>query len=474
MDAELLTRAKRVHLLGIGGVGVSATAKLLKDMGYEVSGSDEGAHPPTTTYLEDQNIPFKQPYSPENIPPDTDIAVVGMNKKLRKETNKEVAKMVEMGIPIVSFPQILEVLTKETHNIICAGSYGKSTCAAITSFCLEDAGLSPSFFIGALPYGLEESSRKGKGDLFVLEGDEYPTAHDDQAAKFLHYNPTDVLITAMTHDHLNIFPTQEAFNKPFVELAKKLKSSATAVVNNDGPETKAFADAFSGTCTTYALQGKADWTAENITLGKKTTFTLVHKNEPITEIETLLIGRHNVENITGVAALLIGAGHLTPEQFAQGIKKFRGVRRRLDTLTNNTKIPLYEGFGSSYEKARAAIAAVKRQGEGRLIVLFEPHAISWKMPAYREKYKTVFEGADKVILYTKPLQGGEDTLKAEDILPLIPQQVTAVHTPEEGIATIEHDMAEGDTILSLSSGNFDGMTKKLAERLDAQFKTHSV
>ena len=454
--------------MGIGGVGVCATAKILKDLGHSVRGADSGARPPTTDYLQRWGIPFFREYSPENIPSDVDLVVIGRTTNLSPETNKEVMRAQEMGVPIVSFPDILNELTRHTRNLICAGSYGKSTCSALAAFCLTRAEKDPSFFLGAFPYNFEESSRIGNGSLFVLEGDEYPTSHTDPTSKFLHYNPSDVLVTAMAHDHLNVFKSQEDFNKPFFDLVNMLPSDAHIAINIDNEESRAFAETLANRCVTYALEHPARWTAHDIAHEKSgTVFSLQCGGKQVGQIKTTLFGKHNVENIVGVASLLLEKEFVSIPQFISAVADFRGVQRRLDTLTQSSYIPLYEGFGSSFEKARAAIEAVLTRKYTRLIVLFEPHAISWKLPAYRDRYRTLFKGANKVYFYTAPLEKEvENTLRITDILPLIDEETIAIRTPEEGCLALEKEVQEGDVVLALSSGNFDGMTVKIAQWLD--------
>src|SRR5207248_880613 len=122
------------------------------------------------------------------------------------------------GKPILSFPQVLAELSNEKETIIVAGSYGKSTSTALLAHCLENTRLDPSYFIGAIPTAMP-NAHMGKGNLFVLEGDEYPSSNSDPRSKFLHYHPAHVLMTPLAHDHFNIFTTPADYLKPFLELA---------------------------------------------------------------------------------------------------------------------------------------------------------------------------------------------------------------------------------------------------------------
>ncbi len=197
---------------------MSAVALLLREAGYEISGSDEGFYPPVSDYLERAHIEFAHGYKKENIPADADLIVIGKNAKLVAQSNEEVKAAFESGIPIKSFPDILEELSKDKETLVVAGSYGKSTCTALLSWCLMHAGKDPSYFVGEITKGFDAHARLGKGETFVLEGDEYPSANWDERSKFLHYNPKNVLLTSATHDHVNIYPTHEDYLKPFIQL----------------------------------------------------------------------------------------------------------------------------------------------------------------------------------------------------------------------------------------------------------------
>ena len=145
---------KKVHFIGICGAGMSGVAKLLVDQGVVVTGSDEGFYPPISDYLTKHHIPCTPHYSADNIPSDADYIVIGKHAKLTQDENEEVRAAFASGIPILSFPQVLELLTKERNRIVVAGSYGKSTCASIASWVLLESNKNPGFFIGA-PYFME-------------------------------------------------------------------------------------------------------------------------------------------------------------------------------------------------------------------------------------------------------------------------------------------------------------------------------
>ncbi len=356
---------------------MSAVALLLREQGWQISGSDEGFYPPVSDYLAKAGIPFAEGYKKENIPADADVIVIGKNAKLVPEQNEEVRAAFESGKPVKSFPDILEELTRGKETIVVAGSYGKSTSTALLSWCLKEAGRDPSYFIGEVTKGFDAYAHLGAGDVFVLEGDEYPSANWDSASKFLHYNPKNILLTSAVHDHVNVFPTHEDYLLPFQKLIAALPQDGLVVANSGEEYAKKLAEAYAGKKIFYSLDNPSGWHAENIQYGMPTTFDLYSDDKKILTLSTSLLGAHNIENVVGISAMLLEKKLLTPEELAKGITSFEGVKRRMENLAPHSSIPVFEGFGSSHEKAKSAIAAMKLHfPERRLVVVFEPHTFT--------------------------------------------------------------------------------------------------
>lgn len=465
---------KKAHFIGIAGKGMSAVALLLREAGYEISGSDEGFYPPVSDYLANAGIGFAHGYKKENIPADADLIVIGKNAKLVPETNEEVRAAFESGIPVKSFPDLLEELSAGKETLVVAGSYGKSTCTALLAWCLMHAGKDPSYFVGEITKGFDAHAKLGKGDTFVLEGDEYPSANWDERSKFLHYNPKNVLLTSATHDHVNVYPTHEDYLKPFRQLVSILPQDGMMVVN-DEPFARQVAEEFSGKRVEYGLHERNEWHAANIVYGLPTTFDLVHKGKKVAEFSTKLLGAHNIENIVGISALLLSKHLLTQEELAAGVATFEGVKRRMELLSPGSTVPVLEGFGSSYEKARSAIAGMRLHFPSRrLVAVFEPHTFTWRNRAALAQYDTVFDGVDKVYIY-EPAQQGAHThaqLSQDEIVGCVRAagiDVVAIHDGEAGLRDIMADAAEGDAILLLTSGELGGLIKTIPAEAEKRF-----
>jgi UDP-N-acetylmuramate: L-alanyl-gamma-D-glutamyl-meso-diaminopimelate ligase len=465
----------KAHFIGIAGKGMSAVALLLRQMGVRITGSDEGFYPPVSDYLKNANIPFAAGYRKENLPDDADVIVIGKNAKLVPESNEEVRAAMESGKPVRSFADLLHDMTVDAETIVVAGSYGKSTCTALLAWCLRAANKDPSYFIGEITNGLERHAHRGKGTTFVLEGDEYPASNWDDRSKFLLYNARNVLLTSATHDHINVFPTHADYLAPFKTLLGSLPASGLLVVNSGEPHARTLADNLSCAGTFYALDDKAHWHADNIERGAETNFDLMRGREKIVRLSTTMLGDHNIDNIVGISAMLLEKKLLTAEELLAGMRTFQGVKRRMELLSPASKVPVYEGFGSSYEKARSAIAATKLHfPERRLIVVFEPHTFTWRNRAAIAAYDDVFAGSAKVFIFEPASQGAAThaQLSQDEIVArtrAAGYDAEAINDAGAALKTLSSMLRQDDVVLLLTSGELGGLIKSIPKLVETKF-----
>lgn len=468
----------KAHLIGICGAGMSAVAHLLQEQGYEVSGSDEGFYPPVSEYLEKLDLACATGYRATNIPEDVSLIVIGKNARLVPQNNEEVfAALENHQDKVKSFPEVLADLTAARRRIVVAGSYGKSTLTSMVAWCLVHAKKDPGYFIGAIPANLDTSSALGTGPEFVFEGDEYPSANWDERSKFLHYDPQVVVLTSACHDHVNIYPTLAAYHKPFRTLLAGLEQQQGELIACVAEENaKSFYRDYSGAKTSYGFTEDADWWASDIRLGEVTSFTINHAGRVLGVVQTSLLGRHNVENMLGAAACLVGQGIVSFEVFQTAMACFDGIARRLDRKKINSELIVYEGFGSSYEKARAAIAAIVAHFPGkRVTVLFEPHTFTWRNRAALSQYESAFDDVARVWLYQPPSQGSatHDQLTLAEIKAKAAAYHPDIRTFDQQTykSIIEAVDPASEVMLVLSSGSFDGLLVKILQQAEMRRPT---
>ncbi|HWF01834.1 MAG TPA: Mur ligase domain-containing protein [Caulobacteraceae bacterium] len=460
-----------VYFLGIAGAGMSALASLLASRGVQVSGSDDDAFPPVTTYLERLGIPYHLGFDAAQVPDDVDAAVIGSSAKLDLPHNPELAELQRRGVRLQSFADLLGALTTERETIVVAGSFGKSTVSALLAHLLRAGGRDPGWFVGAVPLDLPATGFWGSDPTLVVEGDEYVVSPDDRRSKFLLYEAQALIITSLVHDHVNVFPTMARYEAPFATLVERLPGDAPLVCARGYEPLDRIAR--SREAVWYGLGDGSGYCGMDIRIGEVTRFDLALPSGRRVPVATELLGLHNIENIVGAAALLLEQGLLSADQIAEGAASFHGVARRLDRKTRTSRVPVYEGFGSSYEKARSAIEAVRLHfPRRRLFVVFEPHAFSWRNAEALAWYDTVFEGVAEVVLMPPPDHGAEGHAQLD-------QRAIATRISAAGVscraaagaaeaqALIESAIAEDCVVLLLSSGPLGGLAQTLPPRLDA-------
>jgi len=470
-----IEKKRKIHLIGICGKGMSALALMLQQKDFEVTGSDEGFYDPVASLLVKHKIKILTPHRKENIPPEADLIIIGRHAKLTREANEEVKQAFQSGIKIQSMPEALGDLARDTENTIVAGSFGKSTMAAILSWTLMSAGKDPSYFIGAIPLDFEKNSHLGTGKNFIFEGDEYPSANWDNTSKFLYFRAKDLILISGEHDHLNVFKTEKDYLKPYKELVSTLTEDGLIIASADGKNIKQIIQKSKSKIIYYSFEKKNTWHAHDIKYGVKTCFELWNKNKKITNLETNMLGQHNIENIIGVSAYVLEKRLITIPQLQKAISTFRGISGRLDLKTEESEVPVYESFGSSYMKARADFKAIKTHFPNKkLITIFEPHTFSWRNTGAKKWYKDIFNTSSSVIILPPPEHGKEthNQLTFSEIIKEIKKNNKNAYkaTEEKEVLNLLKKITKKDSIIALvSSGSLLGLTSSVPKLMEKMF-----
>lgn len=452
---------------------MSAAALMLRDAGHEVSGSDAEAFPPMSTYVEGLGFPFHRSFDAANLPSDLDVLVLGASAKLGGADNPEVAEARRRGVSVTTFPEMVGEATRGRLNTVVAGSFGKSTCSALMAHVLKVAGRDAGWMIGAISPSLPATGHWGTAPEVVLEGDEYIVAPADRRSKFVLYHPRDVLLTSLVHDHVNVFPTFADYEAPFRELLRLLPADGLLVAR-EHPAIRAIAGEAASRIVWYDTARCDGWWAQDVIYDEITRFTLVRPDGGKLALSTALLGEHNIENIVGVSAYLLERSLVSEAALQAAVASFGGIRRRLDRLTTRSLVPVIEGFGSSYEKARSAIEALLLHYPHRpLTVVFEPHTFSWRSRDALAWYDTVFEGAARVLIVPPPTHGAQTHHQStfDEIL----ARTGATGIPVEGVRTADEAIAalrglKGDeVVLLLSSGPLLGLPDALPPVFDSLY-----
>lgn len=463
----------RIHFTGIAGAGMAAAALMMREAGHAITGSDEDVFPPMSTYVEGLGFPVTWRFDSANLPEGLDLLVLGASARLGGESNVEVLEARRRDVRVTTFPELVGEATALRRNTVVAGSFGKSTCTALLAHVLRESGVDAGWMVGAISPSLPDTGHWGAAPEVILEGDEYIVGPTDRRSKFVLYHPRDVLLTSLIHDHVNVFPTFDDYVKPFVELLRLLPGEGLLVAR-EHPAIRAIAGEAAARIVWYDTQPCDGWYPQGVTFGETTSFDLIGPGGRRLKLTTTLLGEHNVENIVGVGAYLLERGLVSEVELARAVASFKGIRRRLDRLTQRSTVPVIEGFGSSYEKARSAIEAMLLHYPHRpLTVVFEPHTFSWRNREALPWYDTVFQGVARALIAPPPHHG--EASHSQSSFAEILARVAAAGVPVEGVETAEAavaalDRLAGDeVVLLLSSGPLLGLSDRLPAIFDERY-----
>jgi len=224
-----------IHLIGIAGSAMGNLAAMLKQIGHHVTGSDSGIYPPMSDKLSTWRIKINNHFDRKNITK-KDLVVIG---NAISRGNPELEEVLNRQIPYMSLPEVLANFFLKGKSVICVtGTHGKSTTSALIAYILEKTGKDPSYFFGGVGVMGQESFRLGKGEYFVIEGDEYDSAYFDKTAKFFHYKPKFVIVTSLEYDHADIYKSVEEIQLAFARLCNMIPKNGTIIANRDYPYVK--------------------------------------------------------------------------------------------------------------------------------------------------------------------------------------------------------------------------------------------
>jgi UDP-N-acetylmuramate: L-alanyl-gamma-D-glutamyl-meso-diaminopimelate ligase len=462
---------ERFHLVRIGGTAMVPLAALLIEGGHRVTGSDLDFYPPMSTLLESLQVPVSKGFSPEHIPADTTVVVVG-NAATRD--NVEAAEAERRGLSVLSLPQaVRRYLLPEKTSVVITGTHGKTTTSALTAWLLLDAGRDPGFLVGGEMRNLGRGYRRGAGPHFVLEGDEYNAAFFDRGPKFLHYEPKHLFLGNIEYDHADLFPDLESVRDAFRRVAAIVPPEGIIVVNADDPLVREAAGRATARRVAVSLSDlSADFAAADLTFhAEGTDFTLLEGGEPTARIRSPLHGRHNVRNALGAIALARGLG-LSPSEVARAVPRFGGVRRRLEVKGERHEVLIVDDFAHHPTAVAGTLQAARARWPGRrLWALFEPRSNTAGRRIFQEEYAKAFGGADGLVLapvfHSNRLapEARIDRASLAREFERSGKPAFAPDTIEEIPACLRGAVRPGDVLILMSSGAFGGLPERLLELL---------
>lgn len=468
---------KHIHLIGICGTAMASLSGMLKQRGFRVSGSDAAAYPPMSNFLRDLGIPVAQPFDAKNLDPRPDLVVVG---NAMSRGNVELEHVLDQRIPFCSLPQLLhDEFLRDKEVLVVAGTHGKTTTTSMLSWIFHSAGADPSFLIGGIAENFGSSFHLGAGKHFILEGDEYDTAFFDKGPKFLHYFPDAIILTSVEFDHADIYKDLDAVETAFKRLVNLIPRRGRIVAWDgslgDAPQSpsleRCLAKAF---CPVqrYGSGARATWKITNLRLEPgRTTWNVLHNDQPWAELEFALAGEYNVWNATAAAALAFSYG-ISKEAIATALKTFKSVKRRLEVKAQVNGITIIDDFAHHPTAIAGTLKALRARYAGaRLWAILEPRSNTLRRRVLQSDLARSLAQADEVVVagvFRSEAVPENERLELPELAAEIQQngrRARLLSDADAIVETIAPELRSGDVIAILSNGGFGGIYEKLPARL---------
>lgn len=449
---------QKVHFIAIGGSVMHNLAIALHRKGYKVTGSDDEIFEPSYSRLKDHGIlPEKEGWFPENISAGLDAIILGMHARI---DNPELLKAQELGLKVYSYPEYIYEQSKNKQRIVIAGSHGKTTITSIILHVLNYFQKDFDYLVGAQIEGFDLMVKLSDAPIIVIEGDEYLSSPIDKVPKFLHYRHHIGLISGVSWDHINVFPTMDEYVRQFDKFADSSTKAGTLIYCEEDD-------------LATVIGGKEREDVQSIEYKSHKHIIKNGQTYLITEVGEIpvsLFGRHNMQNLSGAKAVLNKLG-ITNENFYEAIQSFKGAAKRLELLYKNDTSSFYKDFAHAPSKLEATTKALKEQyPERHLIACLELHTFSSLNKKFLNQYQGTFDVSDTAIVYFNP-----KTVQHKKLEPISEEEIKEAFQREDlkvftDSKTLQDYILEQrwnqKNLLMMSSGTFDGINlKELSNRL---------
>ncbi|MGD1046089.1 MAG: UDP-N-acetylmuramate--L-alanine ligase [Bacteroidota bacterium] len=445
----MFSSIRKLHFIGIGGIGMSGIAEILLDQGFKVSGSDR-ALSEVTERLQNLGAITFEGHRASNIANDVDTVVYS---SAVQPDNPEILEAQRRKIPIVRRAEMLAEVMRLKYGIGIAGTHGKTTTTSMTSLVLMEGGLDPTVIVGGKLSGLGgTNARLGRGEFIVVEADEFDRS-------FLSISPTIAVLTTLETDHLDCYRDLEDIKSAFIQFANKVPFYGFIVLCLDEPALlDVMPNLSKKKIITYGLNSQADVQAVDIRhKDNTTTFALLHGNKELGIITLQVPGKHNVQNSLGAIAVGLELG-VPFEKIKSGIEKFTGVYRRWEKKGEVNGIAVYDDYAHHPTECRATLSGVKAGWRRRVVCVFQPHLYSRTRDFYEDFGKSfllsdVLVVTDVYPAREEPIQGVSGELIVNAAKQFGHKDVHYVSDKKQVPAFLKSIVRSGDIIITMGAGD---------------------
>ncbi|GGF21218.1 UDP-N-acetylmuramate--L-alanine ligase [Hymenobacter cavernae] len=455
-----LPSLQRLHLIAVGGSIMHNLALALHRSGAQVTGSDDEIFEPARGRLANAGIlPAAEGWFPEKITADLDAVIVGMHARA---DNPELLRAQELGLRVYSFPEFIYEASKDKQRIVIGGSHGKTSITSLILHVLRYHGRKFDYAVGAQLEGFDLMVQlTDDAPIIIIEGDEYLSSPIDRRPKFHLYQHHIGVISGISWDHINVFPTEEDYREQFRIFAEMTPKAGVLIYDQDDEQVQ-LVTVPSSPDVKYIGYGPHEHV---IRQGR--TYLLNKKDE---EVPIQVFGEHNLRNISAAREVCKQLS-IKGKDFYEAIATFKGAARRLELVRAGQDSVVYKDFAHAPSKLKATATALKQQfPQRRLVACLELHTFSSLNPAFLPQYAHTFDAPDLAVVYFNP-----HVLEHKRLPPLAPEAVQAafgrrdlkVFTDSKALADFLHQQNwDNANLLMMSSGTFDGLDLgKLAEEV---------
>ena len=444
----------KIHILGACGTFMGGVALLAKRAGHQVSGADERTYPPMSTLLASEGINLREGYSEKPLHDPPDLVIIG---NALSRGNPAIEYVLNQRLEYTSGPRWLgENYLRNRKVIAVAGTHGKTSTSSMVAWILECAGLNPGFLIGGVPLNFNVSAREGD-EYFVVEADEYDTAFFDKRSKFIHYRPQVAILNNLEYDHADIFPDLAAIETQFHHLIRTLPGNGIIISNGeDAHLEQVLTRGYWSALQRFALDDEHEWQVE-ILKPDCSELHFRHHQRSLGALTWGLSGRHNAMNACAAIAAT-AAANIPATTAIEALASFKGVKRRMELITQANDICVYDDFAHHPTAIRLTLEGLRRKvGNRRLLVALEPRSNTMRAGVHADELGPALIAPDYVWIRT----GDGIDWDPQVVLAPLEGRYSIVTSVDDLLQQMQDALQPGDHVVFMSNGGFGAAPHRL-------------
>ena len=453
----MLGRTRKIHFVGIGGIGMSGIAELLINQGFKVSGSDL-ALSDITKHLTQIGAVISQGHNAETIK-DADVVV---KSSAVKDDNPEIAFALSKKIPVIRRAEMLSEIMRMSYGIGIAGTHGKTSTTSMVGSVLSAATLDPTVIVGGIVKNYGSNNLLGSGKYIVVEADEFDRS-------FLTLSPIIAGITNIEADHLDCYTDLEGVKNAFVEYANKVPFFGSVIACLDDHGVQSIIPRINKEILTYGFSQQANVRATNVKFNNfETSYMALYNGDELGNIKLKALGDHNILN--SLLAVATGLELDIPfKSIKKGLSEFNGVFRRFEYKGEKDEVTLYDDYAHHPTEIEATLKGVRDSISNRIVVVFQPHLFSRTQDFYEDFGRSFFQ-SDVLLIAPifpareKPIKGVTGKLISDAAIQSGHKNVHYIQTDEEIVSKIKEATKPGDILITMGAGSIYKFGEKFLDK----------